>query len=93
MACRPTWKNSVRLLATNEPLGLEQYGLAGRAGMDLRRVEGGMLVQDWDPVEEDKAEAWEIATDRSPNDAERWAWECLYPRPYGDEVTKLEAAK
>lgn len=28
---------------------------------------------------------------RAPNDAERWAWECLYPRPYGDEVTKLEA--
>lgn len=29
---------------------------------------------------------------RAPNEAERWAWECLYPRPYGDEVTKLEAA-
>ncbi len=28
---------------------------------------------------------------RAPNEAERWAWECLYPRPYGDEVTKLEA--
>ena len=27
---------------------------------------------------------------RAPNDAERWAWECLYPRPYADEVTKLE---
>jgi soluble lytic murein transglycosylase len=27
---------------------------------------------------------------RAPNEAERWAWECLYPRPYGDEVSKLE---
>lgn len=29
---------------------------------------------------------------RAPNEAERWAWECLYPRPYVDEVTKLETA-
>lgn len=30
---------------------------------------------------------------RAPNEAERWAWECLYPRPYGDEVAKLEEAQ
>ncbi len=28
---------------------------------------------------------------RAPNEAERWSWECLYPRPYFEEVTKLEA--
>ncbi|MBK9264837.1 MAG: transglycosylase SLT domain-containing protein [Polyangiaceae bacterium] len=28
---------------------------------------------------------------RAPSDADRWAWECLYPRPYSEEVTKLEA--
>lgn len=27
---------------------------------------------------------------RAPAESERWAWECLYPRPYADEVTKLE---
>ncbi|MRG92456.1 transglycosylase SLT domain-containing protein [Polyangium spumosum] len=28
---------------------------------------------------------------RAPGEADRWAWECLYPRPYLDEVRKLEA--
>ncbi len=27
---------------------------------------------------------------RAPGEADRWAWECLYPRPYLDEVQKLE---
>ncbi|UQA59737.1 transglycosylase SLT domain-containing protein [Polyangium aurulentum] len=27
---------------------------------------------------------------RAPGDADRWTWECLYPRPYADEVQKLE---
>jgi len=28
---------------------------------------------------------------RAPADDERWAWECLYPQPFGDEVSALEA--
>jgi len=27
---------------------------------------------------------------RAPSEADRWAWECLYPRPYLEEVQKLE---
>lgn len=27
---------------------------------------------------------------RAPAEADRWAWECLYPRPYVSEVRKLE---
>lgn len=27
---------------------------------------------------------------RAPADTERWAWECLYPRPYADPVRTLE---
>lgn len=27
---------------------------------------------------------------RAPTESERWAWECLYPRPYADEIAKLE---
>lgn len=28
---------------------------------------------------------------RAPNAAERWAWECLYPKPYVEQVRALEA--
>lgn len=28
---------------------------------------------------------------RAPSEAERWAWECLYPRPYEGQVRALEA--
>jgi soluble lytic murein transglycosylase len=28
---------------------------------------------------------------RAPSEADRWAWECLYPRPYVDQVRALEA--
>jgi soluble lytic murein transglycosylase len=27
---------------------------------------------------------------RAPGEADRWTWECLYPRPYADEVKRLE---
>lgn len=30
---------------------------------------------------------------RQPGPAERWAWECVYPRPYADAVTELEAQR
>ena len=52
-------------------------GGAGPAGFDLRRVEGGLLVQTWDSVEPDPA-AGQVATARAPSDAERtdldFAW-------------------
>jgi soluble lytic murein transglycosylase len=28
---------------------------------------------------------------RAPSPADRWSWECLYPSPYADRVTELEA--
>jgi phosphoribosylaminoimidazolecarboxamide formyltransferase/IMP cyclohydrolase len=41
-------------------------------GFELRRVEGGLLVQDWDAIEEDPT-AGRVATRRAPSDAERAA--------------------
>jgi phosphoribosylaminoimidazolecarboxamide formyltransferase/IMP cyclohydrolase len=71
---KPTWKNSVRLLALEAEIGPE----APRAGgFDLRRVEGGLLVQDWDAMEADPT-AGTVASKRSPTEAERaslgFAW-------------------
>ncbi len=78
LTTRPTWKNSVRLLAMNSPLGPDQYASPGRSGWDLRRVEGGMLVQGWDPIEQDEPGAWTVATRRAPTEHERqsldFAW-------------------
>ena len=70
---KPTWKNSVRLLATNGPIGPEGYEAGERSGLDLRRVEGGLLVQGWDPIEQDDPASWELATKRPPTDVERAA--------------------
>ncbi len=58
---RPTWKNSVRLLDLGAPI--EPTGAAA-PGFDLRRVEGGLLVQDWDGLEPDPA-AGSIPTRRA----------------------------
>ena len=63
---RPTWKNSVRLLDLRAPIG---PGTPGPEGFDLRRVEGGLLVQDWDEMEPDPA-AGTVATRRAPSDEE-----------------------
>ncbi len=52
LTTRPTWKNSVRLLDLGGPLA---PGQAGPTGFDLRRVEGGLLVQGWDEIEPDPA--------------------------------------
>jgi phosphoribosylaminoimidazolecarboxamide formyltransferase/IMP cyclohydrolase len=71
---RPTWKNSVRLVSLEAELKPGQ-GLPG--GFDWRRIEGGVLLQDWDAVEADD-QAWQVATDREPTAAERrdlaFAW-------------------
>jgi len=69
LTTRPTWKNSVRLLDLGAPIGP-----AGppAPGFDLRRVEGGLLVQDWDTMEPDPA-AGASAARRDPTVEERAA--------------------
>ena len=74
LTTRPTWKNSVRLLALNAPIGPAS---APAGGFDLRRVEGGLLAQDWDTMEPDPASG-QVASKRTPTDPERaslgFAW-------------------
>ncbi len=76
LTTKPTWKNSVRLIVLPD----DAAGDARSAGWDLRRIEGGLLVQDWDPIgaAEDAPEHWQVATKRGPTDAERqplaFAW-------------------
>ena len=69
LTTRPTWKNSVRLLDLGAPIGPE---LPGPDGFDLRRVEGGLLVQDWDTMESDPS-AGVVPTRRQPSAEERTA--------------------
>jgi phosphoribosylaminoimidazolecarboxamide formyltransferase/IMP cyclohydrolase len=69
LTTRPTWKNSVRLLDLKAPIGPDK---PGPEGFDLRRVEGGLLVQDWDTMERDPASGT-VATRRAPTAAERTA--------------------
>jgi len=68
---RPTWKKSVRLLQTG-PLAH-----TAPRGLDYRRVDGGLLVQDRDIERDDFAQA-KLATKRPPTDKEladlRFAW-------------------
>jgi phosphoribosylaminoimidazolecarboxamide formyltransferase/IMP cyclohydrolase len=69
LTTRPSWKKNVRLLRTG--------GLAGRpAGLDYRRVDGGLLVQTRD-AGADLGEA-KAVTKRPPTEAERadlqFAW-------------------
>ncbi len=74
LTTKPTWKNSVRLLALEAPIGPDG---PKPAGFDLRRVEGGLLVQDWDTMEDDPSSGT-VASERSPSAAERaslgFAW-------------------
>ena len=74
LTTRPTWKNSIRLVSLEAELHPGQ-GLP--AGFDWRRVEGGVLMQDWDAVEADHT-AWQVATNRPPTEQERrdlaFAW-------------------
>ncbi len=71
---KPTWRNSVRLLSLGEPIGPAS---PKPTGFDLRRIEGGLLVQDWDAVEANPS-AGPVATKRPPTDDERqsldFAW-------------------
>jgi phosphoribosylaminoimidazolecarboxamide formyltransferase/IMP cyclohydrolase len=71
---KPSWRNSVRLLDLDAALVPDA---PAPAGLDFRRIEGGLLVQSWDQLEADPA-AGEIATRRPPTDNERrdlaFAW-------------------
>jgi len=62
----PSWKNSVRLLDLQGPIGPES---ARPRGYDLRRIEGGLLVQSWDELEPDPASG-SSPTRRQPTEAE-----------------------
>jgi phosphoribosylaminoimidazolecarboxamide formyltransferase/IMP cyclohydrolase len=66
LTTRPTWKKSVRLIEIGAPIG---PSTPRPSGFDLRRIEGGLLVQEWDSVEADPA-AGEVVTKRSPNESE-----------------------
>lgn len=66
LTTKPTWKNSVRLLDFGSDW-------APAKGLDLRRIEGGALVQDWDAIEEDPAGKGQVATRRVPSSEERLA--------------------
>jgi phosphoribosylaminoimidazolecarboxamide formyltransferase/IMP cyclohydrolase len=74
LTTKPTWRNSVRLLDLGSPVVADG---PGPRGFDLRRIEGGLLVQNWDAVEANPA-AGQVATTRGPSDAERadldFAW-------------------
>jgi phosphoribosylaminoimidazolecarboxamide formyltransferase/IMP cyclohydrolase len=62
---RPTWKKSVRLLRTG--------GLPGRRpGHDLRRIGGGLLVQNWDQ-DHGPATGYRVVSRRPPTDNEHRA--------------------
>jgi phosphoribosylaminoimidazolecarboxamide formyltransferase/IMP cyclohydrolase len=74
LTTEPTWKNSVRLIDLKEPIG---PSCAAPSGLDLRRIEGGILAQTWDHVEPDPA-GGQVATSRAPTESERadmeFAW-------------------
>jgi phosphoribosylaminoimidazolecarboxamide formyltransferase/IMP cyclohydrolase len=70
LTTRPTWKNSVRLLALDGPIGLDSFR---PGGFDLRRVVGGLLVQDWDSIGEDPLTEGQVPTKRPPTAEERRA--------------------
>jgi phosphoribosylaminoimidazolecarboxamide formyltransferase/IMP cyclohydrolase len=69
LTTRPTWKNSVRLFDLKRPIGPDA---PPPDGFDLRRVEGGLLVQGWDRTETDTS-GWTVPTKRQPTPEERAA--------------------
>ena len=68
LTTKPTWKNSVRLLDLGAPIGPDD---PPPAGFDLRRIEGGLLVQDWDATRGRPGRRAPSPTRRAPTDAER----------------------
>jgi phosphoribosylaminoimidazolecarboxamide formyltransferase / IMP cyclohydrolase len=74
LTTRPSWKNSVRLIDLVGPIGPAD---PSPSGLDLRRIDGGLLTQTWDQLEPDPA-AGILATQRAPTEVERhdldFAW-------------------
>ena len=74
LTTKPTWRNSVRLLDLQTSIGPDS---SKPAGFDLRRVAGGLLVQDWDAVDDDPS-LWTVASRRALTAEEtvalRFAW-------------------
>jgi phosphoribosylaminoimidazolecarboxamide formyltransferase/IMP cyclohydrolase len=66
LTTKPSWKNSVRLIDLGGPIGPDD---AVPSGLDLRRIEGGLLAQDWDRVDLLPTLAT-VATGRAPTAAE-----------------------
>ncbi len=72
LTTKPKWRNNVRLVAVGE---LQPAGPNSEtAALDLRTIDGGVLVQDRDAGPNDLA-AWKVATNKTPSDAERAALE------------------
>lgn len=66
LTTKPTWKNSIRLIDLGGPIGPTD---PPPWGLDLRRIEGGMLAQSWDELEADPS-GGQVATGRAPTAAE-----------------------
>lgn len=70
LTTRPKWRQNVRLLAVG-PLDRPQRG------RDYRRIDGGLLVQEYDHLP-DPTEEWTVVTQHGPTAAERadlaFAW-------------------
>jgi phosphoribosylaminoimidazolecarboxamide formyltransferase/IMP cyclohydrolase len=74
LTTRPTWKKNVRVLRVASAAA---FGSSLNGGLDFRRVDGGLLVQQRDLPADDFAAA-KVVTKRAPTDAEwddlRFAW-------------------
>jgi phosphoribosylaminoimidazolecarboxamide formyltransferase/IMP cyclohydrolase len=76
----PDFERDAReILASKKKLRVMQWGEPDgwlRPGLDIRRVSGGVLVQEWD--EDDPLDSLEVVTERAPGDDEmralRFAW-------------------
>jgi phosphoribosylaminoimidazolecarboxamide formyltransferase / IMP cyclohydrolase len=77
LTTKPTWKNSVRLIDLQAPIG---PATPAPSGWDLRRIEGGMLAQSWDELQADPASG-DVKTKRPPTASERrdlgFAWKIV----------------
>ncbi len=78
LTTKPSWKASVRLLSLDAPVGPDS---PAPQGADLRRVEGGLLVQDFDAIDHETLadlDRLEVKSRRRPTPEEfgalRFAW-------------------
>jgi phosphoribosylaminoimidazolecarboxamide formyltransferase/IMP cyclohydrolase len=71
LTTKPKWRNNVRLVAVGE---LQPAAQGANTALDLRSIDGGVLVQDRDAGPNDQT-AWKLASEKAPSDAERAALE------------------